>query len=99
MMNDHDYDDSFAAFAEAYAKPRRAGGTMTAAVYARVSTEEQTREGYSLDEQVRPGRERAAADGLGVADEHVYGGRRHLRREGRPARVPGDARQRRSRRV
>jgi site-specific DNA recombinase len=42
-----------------------------AAIYARVSSEEQVK-GYSLDEQVKLGRERAAIDGYSVAEQHVF---------------------------
>jgi DNA invertase Pin-like site-specific DNA recombinase len=44
----------------------------SAAVYARVSTDEQAREGQSLGEQQRLGRERAHAAGFAVGDRHVY---------------------------
>jgi DNA invertase Pin-like site-specific DNA recombinase len=46
--------------------------TTHAAVYARVSTDEQAREGTSLGEQQRLGRERAIADGHTIDDTHVY---------------------------
>jgi site-specific DNA recombinase len=44
----------------------------TAAVYARVSTDEQAREGTSLGAQQRLAHERAERDGGTIADEHVY---------------------------
>ncbi len=43
-----------------------------AATYVRVSTEDQAREGYSLDEQERLALERAAKDELAVESAHVY---------------------------
>lgn len=46
--------------------------TMAAAAYARVSTDEQAREGKSLGEQQRLAVERAGVDGAAIAAEHVY---------------------------